>query len=240
MLVLTQVTISRAERGEQLLSRDQVNVWVRRLTSDEEVQERIAALLVAAHAESLEWPKVDDAGHLQDVARGREAEASLIRNCQLNIIPGLLQTAAYARLVIPQMDPARSIDHAGAVAARIERQQILYGDGRRFEFLVGEQALHWSPGPGVLPGQFDRLASVATLSSVELRVLPVDREGAPAWHSFVLFTPADGDEPYVTTELVHGGQELRLAEYVAMYEELWKGLWSAAVPLAALRAGREA
>lgn len=224
------MTISRVERGEQLLSRDQADVWVRRLSSEPDVHSRLLALLFAVHAESLSWPEVDDGGHLQHVAQGREVDASLVRNCQLNIVPGLLQTAEYARVVIPQMDPARSISHAASVAARIERQQVLYEEGRRFEFLIGEQALRWSPGPGVMAGQLDRLASVATLRSVELRVLPIDRERTPAWHSFVVFTPADGAEPYVTTELVHGGQELHLPEFVAMYDGLWKALWAAAEP----------
>jgi len=168
-------------------------------------------------------------GHIQGLAQGREAGARLVRNCQLAILPGLLQTAEYARLVIPQTDPTGELDHAAAVAQRLERQLILYQEGRRFEFVIGEQVLAWSPGAGVMPAQLDRLVSVATLAAVELRILPLRRTAGPAWHSFVHFQPADpADAPYVTTELLHGGQRITDPGGVATYERAWATLWEAA------------
>lgn len=224
-----QVSISRIERGEQRPTRSQVEKWLETYEpADDDTLRRIVTLATIAHNETVAWPEVDDvAGHLQGVARDREATATTVRNCQLTLIPGLMQTAEYARLLIPQMDPAGSIDHAAAVAGRVQRQQILYSPGRRFEFLIGEQALLWEPGPGVMPAQLDRLLTLATLEWVEVRVLPLRRVGHPAWHSFVLFTTSDAEVgTYVTTELLHGGQNLRDPDVVQMYERLWKALWS--------------
>lgn len=227
----SQVTVSRVERGEQRLAAAQVQEWLDVLDARGQVRERVAALNEAAHNETRAWSELlDDAiVELQGVAQGRETTSRLVRNCQLTIVPGLLQTAEYARLLIPQMDPARAIDHAAAVARRVERQQILYREGGRFEFLIAEQALLWSPGVDVMPAQLDRLLSLATLATVDVRILPMRRSAVPTWHSFTYFEPADqGADAYVTTELLHGDQVVVEPAAVQAYDEQWKLLWAEA------------
>jgi Domain of unknown function (DUF5753) len=226
---LKQVPVSRVERGEQLVSAELVRLWAHTLGASDEATERVLALVHAAHGETRPWAELGAGkGGLQAVAGDREDDARRVRDCCLTWIPGLCQTGEYARLLMRQVDPDESIDHAAAVAARIERQQILYREGREFEFLVGEEALRWSPGPGVMAGQRDKLATIATLSGVRVRVLASARIGEPAWHNFVLYDPADGTDTYVTTELLHGGQESHDAKAVARYEALWSRLWAAA------------
>lgn len=227
---LSQAAVSRAERGEALLSRAQVAEWLRVTGADDDARDRVLALTEAVHNETRTWADllVGDVVHLQDEAQQRESGASLIRNCLLTMVPGLLQTAEYARLLIPQADPAQRIDHAAALAKRLERQQVLYQEGRRFEFLIAEHALRWSPGPGVMIAQLDRLVSLATLATTELAILPLDRAGALGWHDFVLRQPADGGPPYVTTELIHGAQTITDPAAVALYGAVWEQLWEAA------------
>jgi transcriptional regulator with XRE-family HTH domain len=226
-----QVGASRIERGLQLPSRGQVESWALACQASEEVTRRAMALLEAAHGETRPWTDLGTrAGGLQAVASAREGNARLIRDCALTWLPGLVQTAEYTRLLIPQVDVEGSIDHAAAVAARMERQQILYREGRAFRFLVGEEALRWSPGAAsVMVGQRAQLATVATLSSVEVGILALNRPGVPAWHNFTLFDPADGGDPFVTTELLHGGQEVHGAKAVTLYDDLWSRLWDAAL-----------
>ncbi|OLT18170.1 hypothetical protein BJF78_12030 [Pseudonocardia sp. CNS-139] len=188
------------------------------------------ALTEAAHTDPAAYQDLlrGTGGHLQGQVRRKEAGAQLIRSFTDAWVPGLLQTAEYARQLIPQVDPTGKIDHAAAVAARIRRQEILYEDGRRFEFLLAEHVLHWSPGPGVMPAQLDRLRSVATLSGVRIGILPTRRVGAPAWHSFNYREPADGSPPHVDVEIMHGETQTDDPERVRPYIELWERLWSAA------------
>lgn len=226
----SQPTLSRIENGLQVPSRALVELWAHATQANAGARDRVLALVEAAHGETRPWPDVDDASHLQGVAARREEEARLIRDCSLTWIPGLCQTAEYARMLIPEVDPEHSIDHAAAVVARLHRQQILYRKGRRFEFLISEHALRWAPGPGVMSGQRAMLAQLATLSDVDLRILRSDRVGDPEWHNFVLYDPVDGSDTYVTTELLHGGQTVPEAKVVALYEALWERLWDAAVP----------
>jgi transcriptional regulator with XRE-family HTH domain len=226
----SQAAVSRYERGEGGLppTRQVVTTWLELCDAPEETRDRVLTLAEAAHNEARTWlDMLGDASHLQGIAQDREAGARLVRVCQMTMVPGLLQTAEYARQLMPQADPTGRFDHAAAVAARMDRQKILYEEGRRFEFLIAEHALNWSPGPGVMPAQLDRLASMATLASVELAILPIRREGTLEWHSFDLLELADGSASYVTTELVHGGHLISEPDLVAPYVALWDRLWKA-------------
>jgi transcriptional regulator with XRE-family HTH domain len=231
-LVSSQAGVSRIEHGETLPTREQVIAWLRTcgVAADQDVRDRVLGLADAAHGETRPWGDMVpvDVSHLQGVASEREQSATLIRNCQLTWLPGLLQTAEYARLVIEQTDPESERDTAAALAARLQRQQILFEKGRRFEFLIAESALLWAPEPGVVDAQRDRLLSLATRPTVEVAVLPVLRTGTPAWHSFIIFQAAD-ESSFVTTELVHGGQEIADPEVVRRYVSLWDRLWRTAV-----------
>jgi transcriptional regulator with XRE-family HTH domain len=227
----SQAGVSRIEHGETLPTREQVIAWLRAcgVGDDPDVRGRALGLADAAHGETRPWGDMlpTDESHLQGVAGERERSATLIRNCQLTWLPGLLQTADYARLVIEQTDPESERDTAAALAARLQRQQILFEQGRRFEFLIAESALLWAPEAGVMAAQRDRLLSLATLPTVEIAILPIRRTGTPAWHSFIVFQERD-ESSFVTTELVHGGQEISDRDAVRRYVTLWDRLWNAA------------
>lgn len=202
-----------------------VQRWLEETGADEETGSRIRALAEAAHGETRSWADLlDGREHLQDRPREQNAAAAVVRNFQPTVIPGLLQTAAYARRIL---ELGRT-DVAAALVARLENQQVLHEPGRRFTFLISEQVLGWSPGPGALVGQMDHLASLATLESVELAIVPSDVAVGLAWHNFVWREPADGSPPYVTTELVHGAQEIVDASSVVAYANLWERLWQVA------------
>lgn len=223
---INQARVSRIESGKVLPSRTEVLQWLDVTVALPDERERVLAFVEAAHSETRPWADIlDGRAHLQDEAQTRNAAAALIRNYQPTVVPGLLQTASYGRYVL---EFGRT-DVAAALAARLDRQQLLYEPDRRFEFLLAERVLRWEPGPGALLGQLEHLASVATLESVDLAVVPESAAVAMAWHNFVLRTPADGGPPYVTTELVHGAQEISDPASVGIYMSLWDRLWEAAV-----------
>jgi hypothetical protein len=76
--------------------------------------------------------------------------------------------ASRPRLPLPLADgPVRS-EH---VAKRLERQAMLDEEGRQFVFLLGERSLRWSPGPGVMAVQRERLIAAAGRPTVTLGVV---------------------------------------------------------------------
>lgn len=226
---LAQARISRIERGEAVPSLVQAQAWLDAGNANDDVRRRVLALTEAAHNQTRSWGELlEQDNQLQSHAQLREGESRVIRNCQLSLVPGLLQTAEYARLVLAQTNPGGHTDPAAQLAGRLERQQVLYQEGRRFEFLIGEQALLWSPGPGVMAAQLDRLVSLSTLATIEIAVLPVRREGALAWHSFIYREPvAEDSPPYVTAEMLRGEYMATDPDDVVLYWELWERLWAA-------------
>jgi transcriptional regulator with XRE-family HTH domain len=229
LLGIASSTVTRLEAGQRALpSRARVAEWLTACSAALEHRQRVLALLEAAHAETRPWPDLLADGHLQEDARAQELEARLVRNYQKSAVPGLLQTAEYARLLAPQVDPTGQAVTAAFVHARTERQRLLYDEGRRFEFLLAESVLYWSPGPGVLPAQLDHIASLASLPAVELAVLPTRREGVYDWHGFVFTEPGDNGSPVVTAELLGGYWSASDPAVTGLYARLWDELWNAA------------
>lgn len=91
-----------------------------------------------------------------------DQKTRLFRAFEATVIPGLLQTAEYARTrfaggIRPLKLPN---DINEAVAARMQRQEILHRPDKRFHFVLTEAALRFRLCPTeVMPGQLDRLVS---------------------------------------------------------------------------------
>lgn len=203
---ISQSTISRIERGDAALTLAQAAGWADAAGAGEERRALVLALTEAAvnevvtHADRL----TGGLAFVQDSVHELERTARTLRHFQPCIIPGLLQTAEYARRILAMADP--SADLAQALAARMARQAILYDPGRTLEFLLTEQALRYRPGPGdVLTAQLDHLASVATLETVSLGVIPADAEmHAITRCGFIVYEDrADGRPPFAFTETPH-------------------------------------
>lgn len=223
---VSQSTVLRAERGEQLLSAPAVGAWLQETGADVEMVDRVIALLDAAHSETRVWSDLlAEQGHLQEESRLREQASSWVRNFQPTTIPGLLQTSDYARAVL---EIGHTLDPVSALASRLERQLDLHHGERRYSFLIAEAALRWSPGPGCMVGQVPRIASVMKLDTVEVAVVPTSVAELIAWNNFVLHEVPDGD-PYVTVELIHGQVMLLDPGTVSLYESSWRALWEEAL-----------
>ena len=174
-LEVSQKTISRIERGDSLPSLPQVTVWARATGAPADRLAVLTGLLEAAVNEVATFRDklTDGLMAVQLEVRELESSSGTVRNFQTGIIPGLLQTAEYARRVMEMANIRNDANLAAAVAARLERQQALHDKSRDFEFLMTEAALRWRPGPPeLLAAQLDHIAALATLDTVELGVIP--------------------------------------------------------------------
>ena len=112
-----------------------------------------------------------------------EAEASLARNYEPSMVPGLVQTRDYARAVVVASSlaiPPEEVDRR--VAVRMKRQERLYEENPlTLRALIDEAALHRPAGkPKIMRGQLEHLIEAADLPNVSLRVLPYDAGLYPA------------------------------------------------------------
>jgi len=109
----------------------------------------------------------------------RETTAATIRAFEADVVPGLLQTADYARHLLRRLVAFRGLpdDVERGVRARMVRQEVLYDPDKQLRFLLTEAALRYQPCPrATLRGQLDRLLAVFGLATVEVGILPFDLE----------------------------------------------------------------
>ena len=114
---------------------------------------------------------------------GLESEAVSISDFGLGFMPGLLQTADYARAIVIAAVPKWVPEIVEQrLQGRMIRQQLLYAENAPlFEAVVDESVLHRVVGSrAVMRAQLERLLELAELPSVTLRVIPYDAGALPA------------------------------------------------------------
>jgi transcriptional regulator with XRE-family HTH domain len=200
-------------------------------------QERSAILSLAREANIPGWWH-DSADLLPgwfEAYLGLEEAASVIRNYEVQFVPGLLQTADYARAVIllgHAEAPPGEVDRR--IALRMARQRLLTRpDGPRFWAVVDEAALRRPlGGPEVMRGQIDHLIEVAALPSVTIQVIPFQAGGhSAAGGTFSLLRFPEPDLPDVVyLEQLTSALYLDRREDVDAYQAVMEQLCLQAVP----------
>ncbi|MGQ0775322.1 MAG: helix-turn-helix domain-containing protein [Pseudonocardiales bacterium] len=233
-LGVSQSQISRIELGQQAASVDLVRHWVDVTGVPEDRSAELIEWAEAAVTETVPFRAAMARGlaQLQQDSRQLETSAGTIRSFQPVLIPGLLQVPEYARRIFVVGNPTLgSAEIAAAVAARMDRQLLLYEGTRRFEFVIAEAALRWRVGPPyVMLAQLDRITAVASLDSVDVRVIPLDTE-LDAWHEheFNLKDDRTDDDPVVTVETQTSQVTTIDPTEVAFYREAFARLREAAL-----------
>jgi transcriptional regulator with XRE-family HTH domain len=170
--------ISKIENGRQVPSREDITAWTE-ACGHPEVTAELLDLLADVQTIHTRWRRrLRDGGHasVQQDIDTLARTATRIRNAEVSVIPGLLQTAGYARAIATQVSAIYgTADIDAAMAARMRRQEILY-EPKTFEFIVAEAALRMLSCPRkVMLGQLDRLMSM-DLENVTLGIIPMGRE----------------------------------------------------------------
>ncbi|MGH3320567.1 MAG: helix-turn-helix domain-containing protein [Streptosporangiaceae bacterium] len=218
-----QASVSRIENAQAVPSLPEVMAWADAVGASEESRAVLVGLTESALNEVEAWRTSQQAGMpaLQADVAALEATAQTLRIFQPTIVPGLLQTAEYARQVFTASDVTGRGEYAPAVAARVERQQILYESGRVFEFVLTEPALRWRAGPpSVLRPQLDRVVTVSTLDNVSVGVIPIGTTTPVIpWVGFNLYeNRTDDDRSFVTIETPHARVTVSDPEDVRIYQ----------------------
>jgi transcriptional regulator with XRE-family HTH domain len=233
----SQSKVSKIETAKTRPSIEDVQAWGAATTASEDVVQALIDLSQQLQTEALSWRTQHRAGltHRQREVQELEASSDAIRSFQPAVIPGLLQTAEYARQVLTFADTSGQRDVPAAVAARMQRQAILYNSAKQFEFVLAETALWWRPGPAeLLLPQLDRILSVMTLSNVEVGIIPLKTEAKAFYvNGFLLYEAVD--EPLVMVETFT--RELLLTDHsdVDAYRQLHARLLASSARGAAAR-----
>lgn len=113
-----------------------------------------------------------------------ESDASQICEWSPLVIPGLLQTAAYARENIAGITTFRTTDEVAALAeVRLARQSVLTRPGKPLELwaIIHEAALHqrFAVRPATMREQLRRLLDSAEMPNVTIQLMPLDSTAHP-------------------------------------------------------------
>lgn len=141
------------------------------------------ALLLAGKQPPMSGPGND--GHREvvpgwlSIFSGLEQTAATMRSYEPTVLPGLLQTPAYAEAILrADISERTDEDVDRLVAMRLERQAVLtrMPNPLYLSAVVDEVALRRIAGSRrVMADQLDHLADVVGVHNVELQVLPFDR-----------------------------------------------------------------
>jgi transcriptional regulator with XRE-family HTH domain len=220
-----QSKVSRLENGRQMPSPADIGAWARACGADAETTQALLQLLSEVQGAHLDWKR--------RMRRGQEEvqlsynqlvqEAQLVRHFEMVYVPGLLQTAEYARRVLTEMVDLHGLaveDVGAAVAARMQRQQLLYDDTKAFEFILAEPVLRWMLCPrDVMRGQLDRLQTVIGVSNIRFGIVPMGLPLATApQNSFQIYDDLAIVETFIG-ETTHRDDEA--AAYARAMERLW-------------------
>ena len=231
---ISQSKVSRIEAGLTVPAGPVVAAWATAVSASGTATELLTMLTDAVYNEVHPWSAaLRGQVHLQGEIQELENRASAELTYEPTLIPGLLQTADYARRVFTMFEPSyAALDIPAVVAGRLDRQTALFDPARRLSFLITEGALRWRPGPAhVILAQLDRIASLTTLGNVTIGLIPsvaVARTHSP--HGFVILVPADrDDQALVMVEMVHANVTVSDDIDVALYRRQWSLLQESAV-----------
>lgn len=203
--------VSKIENGRQVPSPDDVRAWAAQCDHPE-ATDQLLELLADVQSIHTRWRnRLRDGGQasVQHDIDKLTRTATRVRSAEVAIIPGLLQTAGYARSIATQVAAINgNSDVDAAVEARMDRQRILYDSTKHFEFVITEAALRMLVCPRtVMLGQLDRLMSM-DLENVTLGIIPMGQElRMTLYNGFLLL-----DDLLVTENYSYGDKGLDQAD----------------------------
>lgn len=216
--------MSKLENGRQTPTDEDIHAWTRATGGDREAK----ALLASLHTLELqyaEWQRVFRHGFEQGQNSLAELEQKtrFIRCFEVGVIPGLLQTAEYARARFAEGGQRLGINDVDeAVLGRVRRQEILYRPDKRFHFVLTEAALRFRLcSPAAMLGQLDRLVPLSQLPNVKLGIIGFETEyqATGPWHGFWLY-----DDRKVEVETLSAGLDLRQPQEIELYSAAFADL----------------
>lgn len=169
----------------------------------------------------------------------REAVAIALRTFEHSFVPGLLQTADYARAVVATKPGAIEADIETDVSDRIARQWILTRDAPpppRLWVLLDEGILYRPVAPvAVMRDQLDHLIAMSRLPNVTIQVVPYTAGGHSGLLGAFILADLTSTQSIVFLDDASGGHVAEDAPVVSDTALLFDALRSDALPKVASR-----
>ncbi|MGW8451135.1 helix-turn-helix domain-containing protein [Streptomyces niveus] len=220
---------SRIERAKTPASDADVRAWCEACGAEDQIADLVAANRRADHM-YVHWKKL----HRHGMRRAQEEVLPLYESTRhfrvycSNVIPGMLQTEAYATALLSTIATFQDTpdDSPEAAASRIERSQVLHEGGHGFALLMEETVLRYRIGDAdTMAGQLGYLLAVMALPNVSLGVIPFSAERR-VWplEAFYLF-----DDHRASVELLTAAVNVSAPSEITTYAKAFSQLADMAV-----------
>ncbi|MBB4942647.1 transcriptional regulator with XRE-family HTH domain [Streptosporangium album] len=215
--------VSRIENARQTPTEDDITRWGQAVQATPETVEELIEQVSGLMERQDSWRQRHRSGlaALQEDIRDLEMRTTLFQVFEPGVVIGLLQTTEYARSIFTRIkrlyNAPDEID--AAIQVRMQRQQILYDQSKKFRFILPEAVLRYRLAPlDVMCGQLDRLLAVTALPNVEFGVVPFEAPLPSALlNGFWIYDRDQVAVPTRTRDLV-----LRDPEDIAFYERAFE------------------
>jgi pyrroloquinoline quinone (PQQ) biosynthesis protein C len=216
--------VSKIENGRQTPTDDDVRAWTR-ATSAEPQTAGLLATLHTLELQHAEWTRLLKSGmrsHQGSLAQ-QDEKTKLYRGFENTVIPGLIQTPDYARARFADAIVLHQVpnDVNDAVRARMQRQEMLWRQDKRFHFVLTEAALRYRlVSVDVMLAQLDRLMALSSMRNVRLGVIGFKTKYVTdPRHGFWLL-----DNDLVRIETYSAELNLRQPQEIELYSNVFEQL----------------
>ncbi|MCX5303115.1 helix-turn-helix domain-containing protein [Streptomyces sp. NBC_00160] len=215
---------TRIQKGDAAPSDADIRAWCAACDVDDQAADLIATSR-AVESMYQEWRRLHRNGlqqHQKDVNTAN-AQASLQRVYVSNVVPGFLQTTAYATALLGSITRFQGTpdDVTEAVAARVARSRFLYEGTHRYAVILEEWVLRSKIGDSqTMASQLRHLLTVMPLVSMSLGIIPATAVRT-MWplEAFYLYDDRRVNVETLTARL-GVTQPRELADYAHAFEEL--------------------
>jgi transcriptional regulator with XRE-family HTH domain len=205
-LLCSPSKVSRIETGQRGVTfRDVRDLCDLYGVTDQAERDRLMNL--AREAREPGWWQSYDLSDTYSTYIGYEAEAVYVKAYNSSVVPGLLQTADYARALFEEPLPQGSVITELTAEAknqrlevRLRRQALLdeMGSIRSFRTVLDEAVLHRIVGsPVVMREQLERMIAASQARKVSVQIAPYAAGAHPALNSTFDILEFSGDFPGV-------------------------------------------
>jgi len=233
---MSQAKISRLETGAVTPDPGDVRTIATALGLPIDEVERLVELAEHSTNQLADWwPTQQSLANRQRDVRQLETASRELRIFQPAVVVGLMQTSEYARALMTSLQVGLADDRiadsteavAEAVAARMQRNQILEQPGRRFHFVMAEAVLaNEVGGPTQMLGQISRIQYIAEQENVTVHIVALDAVWPiPPFHGFSVM-----DERCVLVDLFNTSLISRGRRTVGHYRRVFDALESVGTP----------
>jgi transcriptional regulator with XRE-family HTH domain len=147
-----------------------------------------------------------------------EREAFKVHEWEMRVIPGLLQTAEYARALMRAVQPRfDDEDIEKLVTARIDRQAVFEEDDPPMAWFIIDESILRRPigGPHVMQKQLERLEKIGATTDVVIQVMPLTSTNHPGMEGPLRILEFLDSPPVWYTEGWYSGRMVETPQDVA-------------------------